>query len=226
MQDIAARAALAVENALAYYRVNEANRLKDEFLATLSHELRTPLNAILGYAQMMKAGVLAPDATANATAVITRNAEALKQIIHDVLDVSRITSGKLRLDIQPVDLHELVAHAIATVRPAADAKGFVIQSALGANLRTLPAVGSARIVWNLVSNAVIHAARRTRAGDGARRRHRRIVVGDNGQGVTRVSTACSSSSARPVAVFAQAQRLGLRLAIVRDLAGCTAARRP
>ena len=224
VQDVAARAALAVENALAYHRVNEANRLKDEFLATLSHELRTPLNAILGYAQMMKAGVLAPDATANATAVITRNAESLKQIIHDVLDVSRITSGKLRLDIQPVDLHEIVAYAVATVRPAADAKGVVLQAAFGANLPTLPADPDRlqQIVWNLVSNAVKftpaggHVQVAVRAAHGIVE----IVVSDNGQGIEPSFLPHMFERFRQAdSRFAREHGgLGLGLAIVRDLA--------
>ena len=98
-QDVAARAALAIDNALAYRRAYDANRLKDEFLATLSHELRTPLNAILGYAQMLGMGVLQGERQSHAIAVLTRNAESLRQMIDDVLDVSRITSGKIRLNV-------------------------------------------------------------------------------------------------------------------------------
>ena len=82
--------------------------MKDEFLATLSHELRTPLNAILGYAQMLSMGVLNGERQSKAVTVLTRNAEALRQIIDDVLDVSRIASGKLRLNVRPVDLEQIL----------------------------------------------------------------------------------------------------------------------
>ena len=99
-EDVAARAALAIDNAIAYRRAYEANRLKDEFLATLSHELRTPLNAILGYAQMLRMGLLNGERQSRAVTVLTRNAEGLRQIIDDVLDVSRIASGKLRLNVR------------------------------------------------------------------------------------------------------------------------------
>ena len=138
-QDIAARAALAIENALAYRRAHEANRLKDEFLATLSHELRTPLNAILGYAQMLNMGVLNGERRSKAVTVLTRNAEALRQIIDDVLDVSRITSGKLRLNVRPVELDDILKNAVATMQPAADAKGvslrLMLDSQIPAGLR-------------------------------------------------------------------------------------------
>ena len=126
-QEVASRAALAIENARAYREAYEANRLKDEFLATLSHELRTPLNAILGYAQMLGMGVLEADRQSRAIEVLTRNAEALRQMIDDVLDVSRITAGKIRLNVQPVDLVMTLGAAVATIQPAADAKGVVLQ---------------------------------------------------------------------------------------------------
>src|SRR5579864_4379185 len=114
---------MAVENARAYARANEASRLKDEFLATLSHELRTPLNAVLGYARMLRLGTMAADKTKPALAVVERNATALKQIIEDVLDVSRIVAGRMRLNVEPVDLPAILHDSCATVMPAADAKG-------------------------------------------------------------------------------------------------------
>jgi signal transduction histidine kinase len=155
-QDVAARAALAIENAFAYRRSNEANRLKDEFLATLSHELRTPLNAILGYAQMLNLGMLDGERETKAISVLTRNAEALRQIIDDVLDVSRITSGKLRLAMRSVSLGEVLKNAIATVQPAADAKGVALQLKVAGDAP--PIWGDPdrlqQVVWNLLSNAV------------------------------------------------------------------------
>jgi signal transduction histidine kinase len=155
-QGVAARAALAIDNSFAYRRAHEANRLKDEFLATLSHELRTPLNAILGYAQMLSRGVLNPDRQSRAVTVLTRNAESLKQIIDDVLDVSRIISGKLRLNVKPVDLAEIVRNAMATTQPAADAKGVALQMVI--DPAVAPVSGDPdrlqQVVWNLLSNAV------------------------------------------------------------------------
>ena len=137
-QDVAARAALAIDNAVAYRRAYEANRLKDEFLATLSHELRTPLNAILGYAQMLRMGVLDGERQSNAIKVLTRNAEGLRQIIDDVLDVSRIASGKLRLNVRPVELEQILKDAVATMQPAADAKGVSLPMTIESPLRLRP----------------------------------------------------------------------------------------
>ena len=97
--------------------------MKDEFLATLSHELRTPLNAVLGYARMLRSGVVAQEKIPHALEVLERNATSLTQIVEDVLDVSRIVSGKVRLQMQAVNLSQVVGDAVATVQPAADAKG-------------------------------------------------------------------------------------------------------
>ena len=100
----------------------DASRLKDEFLATLSHELRTPLNAILGYLRMMQAGLLTGDKQVRAIDTVLRNATSLTQIVEDVLDVSRIISGKLRIELQLVDLSQIIHDAVETMRPAAAAK--------------------------------------------------------------------------------------------------------
>src|ERR1051326_5579827 len=116
-RELATRASLAVENARAYERANEASRLKDEFLATLSHELRTPLNAVLGYARMMRTQTIAAEKAKGAWDVVERNATALKQIIEDVLDVSRIVAGRLRLTVEPIDLPAILREAAATVMP-------------------------------------------------------------------------------------------------------------
>lgn len=160
-QDVAARAALAIDNAFAYQRAHTANRLKDEFLATLSHELRTPLNAILGYAQMLNLGALQREGYARALAVITRNADALRQIIDDVLDVSRITSGKLRLAVRPVDVHDVLQNAVATIQPAADAKGVALQLTSAPNLPLISGDPDRlqQVLWNLLSNAVKFTSR-------------------------------------------------------------------
>jgi PAS domain S-box-containing protein len=134
----------------------DASRLKDEFLATLSHELRTPLNAIVGYLRMMHAGLLSGDKQKAAMDAVVRNATSLTQIVEDVLDVSRIISGKVRLEVQPVELPLIVEQAVGTIRPAADAKGLKID--LIVDPQATPVSGDPerlrQIFWNLCSNAV------------------------------------------------------------------------
>lgn len=153
---IAAWAALALDNAALYTNVQEASRLKDEFLASLSHELRTPLNAILGYARMLQSGVITPDKTQRAVDIIVRNSTSLTQIVEDVLDISRIVSGKLRLNVQLVDFPIVVRNAIDVIQPAADAKGVRIEVVV--DPQAGPVSGDPerlqQIIWNLLSNAV------------------------------------------------------------------------
>src|SRR6185436_14333212 len=107
-----------------------ASRAKDQFLATLSHELRTPLNAVVGWAHMLRSGKLDEAASARAIETIDRNARAQSQLISDILDISRIVSGKLRLNVRPVDLTPVVEAALDTVRPSAEAKGSRLQAVL------------------------------------------------------------------------------------------------
>jgi PAS domain S-box-containing protein len=154
--DIATRSALAIETAQSYQQLQNANRLKDEFLATLSHELRTPLNAVLGYARMLQSGAIANEKIPQALDVIDRNAAALAQIVEDVLDVSRIVLGKARLKMQPVDVVAVVEDAVATVKPAVDAKGLHLKCSFGHGAATVSGDHSRlqQVVWNLLSNAV------------------------------------------------------------------------
>ena len=134
-----------------------ANRLKDEFLATLSHELRTPLNAIVGYSRMLQAGMLAAgEKQTRALETVVRNAASLTQIVEDVLDVSRIVSGKLRLNVQGVELSQIVREAVETSQPAADARGIrldVIVDPQGTLVSGDPD-RLRQVLWNLCSNAV------------------------------------------------------------------------
>jgi PAS domain S-box-containing protein len=133
-----------------------ANRAKDEFLATLSHELRTPLNAIVGWTQMLLDGRMDERTNRRALEVIDRNAHLQVQLVADILDVSRIITGALRLEIQPVDLGSVIGAALDAVRPAADAKRIRIRSRLAASARLTEGDPQRlqQIVWNLLANAV------------------------------------------------------------------------
>jgi PAS domain S-box-containing protein len=136
--------------------LRESNRLKDEFLATLSHELRTPLNVILGWTQMLLAGHLAESARRQALELIDRNARAQAQLVNDLVDMSRMSTGKLRLDLEPLPLVPAVEAALESVRPAAQAKGLTIDTSLdvhGANVLA-DATRLQQVLWNLLSNAV------------------------------------------------------------------------
>ncbi|MET0752251.1 MAG: ATP-binding protein [Pyrinomonadaceae bacterium] len=134
----------------------DANRLKDEFLATVSHELRTPLNAILGWSSMLKKGMLKEENVRNAMTIIERNAKAQAEIISDILDVSRIITGKLQIESEPVELAPLIQAAVETQQPAADAKSIALKLSLDENAGLV--VGDAdrlqQVIWNLVSNAI------------------------------------------------------------------------
>ena len=133
-----------------------ANRSKDEFLATLSHELRTPLNAILGWAQLLRMGGMSDEDRAQGVETIERNARAQSQLVEDLLDLSRIIAGKLRLELGPVDLPAVIEAALDAVRPAADAKGIRVIPVIDAHAG--PVRGDAsrlqQVAWNLLSNAI------------------------------------------------------------------------
>jgi len=132
-----------------------ANRLKDEFLATLSHELRTPLNAVIGWSRMLRSGRLDQDSATHALEVIDRNAWAQKQIIEDILDVSRVITGKLQLNLTPVDLVTIVDAALDAVRPAMEAKEIKIETFIDSSLRLISGDPDRlqQVIWNVLSNA-------------------------------------------------------------------------
>ncbi|MET0626025.1 MAG: PAS domain-containing protein [Pyrinomonadaceae bacterium] len=164
-----------------------ANRLKDEFLATLSHELRTPLTAILGWASMLADGYVAEEMRADALGVIYRNAKSQAQLIDDLLDVSRIITGKLRLDTRPVELAAVVEAAVAVVRPAASAKGVQLRAVFGPGVAAVSGDSDRlqQVVCNLLSNAVKFTpdggSVQVRLGrTGA---HVEVEVSDTGQGI-------------------------------------------
>jgi signal transduction histidine kinase len=135
-----------------------AGRMKDEFLATLSHELRTPLNAILGWAQVLREMINDPAEVAHAIEIIERNARLQAQLIEDLLDMSRIISGKIRLDLKPIDPSAVADAAIETIRPAADAKRIRVEKVVSSGKRPATVVGDParlqQVLCNLLSNAV------------------------------------------------------------------------
>ena len=133
----------------------EASRAKDQFLATLSHELRTPLNTLLGYTHMMQTGTLDPGAVGKALDAMARNGQALTNLVNDVLDASRIVTGKMRLEMKTVDVGPLLRDAIETIRPAAMAKSLRLESSIQAALLVTADPDRLRqTFWNLLSNAV------------------------------------------------------------------------
>jgi signal transduction histidine kinase len=200
-----------------------ANAAKDQFLATLSHELRTPLNAILGWTQLLQMPDLDEQTRAEAIDAIDRNARAQAQLIDDLLDMSRIISGKIRINRQPVVLSQVVKSAIESVRPAAQAKNLHLERQIGDGVGIM--IGDAtrlqQVVWNLLSNAIKFTpeggrvtVRLTRERDTAR-----LLVIDTGQGIEpdflphifeRFQQADSSTTRKQTG-------LGLGLAIVRHL---------
>ena len=223
IEDLARRAATAIENARLYEAADSANRAKDEFLATLSHELRTPLTAITGWAHMLQVGKVDEQTAKLAVDTIVRSAQTQAELIDDLLDLSRVVAGTLHLTIATVDLGAIVEDALVAARPAADAKGLTLQF----EDRTPAALvrGDERrlrqVVWNLVANAV----KFTDIGGAIRivlsvqERNARLEVIDTGRGIDaaflphvwdRFRQADSSTSR-------QHGGLGLGLAVVRHL---------
>jgi PAS domain S-box-containing protein len=186
-EDLARRAALAVDNARLYRDAQEVNRLKDEFLATLSHELRTPLTAVLGWTRLLGTGQLDEATEQRALETIERNAQAQVQLIDDILDVSRIIRGKLRLNVRPAELTPVIEAAVDSVRPAAEAKGIRLQVVL--DPRAGPVSGDPdrlqQVVWNLLTNAVKFTPKDGRVQVLLARvnSHLELTVSDTGQGI-------------------------------------------
>ena len=134
---------------------DEANRLKDEFLATLSHELRTPLNTIVGYTSMVRKGMMDPVQRDKAIEVIHRNAETLTDLVGELLDTSRMVTGKVRLQVHDMDLSMLAWEAVENIRPSVAAKGLELETAIEPNLSILADRDRLRqIMWNLLTNAI------------------------------------------------------------------------
>ena len=218
----AERARLLESERAARAQLEAASRAKDEFLATVSHELRTPLTAMLAWPEVLRAGSLDPAAVAHGLDVMERNARLQAQIIDDLLEVSRIITGKLRLEARPAELAPLVGAAVESVRGATEAKGIALAAALAEGVRA--AVDPARlqqVLWNLLTNAIKFTPAKGRIDVGLERDgdHAVIRVADSGSGIRpeflphvfeRFRQADSSTTRRHGG-------LGLGLAIVRHL---------
>ena len=205
------------------HQAETANRLKDEFLATLSHELRTPLNSVLGWARLLASGKLDSTQTVHAVQAIERAGWAQSHVIEDLLDISRMVTGRLRLDVHPVDVSAAVETAVQSLRPASSAKTLRVEVSIA---RPLPPVVADRrrlqqVVSNLLSNAVKFTADGGRIDVAVRAVDSRveITVTDTGQGIApdvlpyifdRFRQA-DSSTTRPYG------GLGLGLAVVRHV---------
>jgi PAS domain S-box-containing protein len=208
VEGIAAQAAIAMDNARLYEaaqmgirerenllaseqearkQAETASRMKDDFLGLLSHELRTPLNAILGWTRMLSTGSLESDVFARAVDTIDRNAKLQARLIEDMLDVSRIISGKLRLDAQPVDLSSVINAAVDTLRPAADAKSIRVYTILdfGSGNVLGDSMRLQQVIWNMLSNAIKFTPRNgsIRVSLSRINSHVEITVVDSGDGI-------------------------------------------
>jgi signal transduction histidine kinase/CheY-like chemotaxis protein len=235
-QDFARRAAMAIDNALALREVEAsrskeqrlrsdaeiASRAKDEFLAMVSHELRTPLNAILGWAVMLRRR--SPSAESDrALAIIERNAQAQAKLIEDVLDVSRIISGKLTLSLSPTNIADAITAAMETVAPAAEAKHITIAAELATDVPPITADADRvqQVVWNLLSNAVKFSPK---GGTVSLRAYRNgsevcIEVKDTGEGIRpdALPYIFEAFQQADVSTTRRHGGLGLGLAIVKQL---------
>jgi signal transduction histidine kinase/CheY-like chemotaxis protein len=155
-QELEERQRLLVREQMARAEAESANRLKDEFLATVSHELRTPLNAIIGWSHMLREGRLDEANATRAVETIERNAQSQAQLVEDILDVSRVITGKLRLNIGPIDVASIINAAIDSVQLAANSKGIQLEVTLDPSARRVSGDAGRlqQVVWNLLSNAI------------------------------------------------------------------------
>jgi signal transduction histidine kinase len=188
LTQFAQMASIAIENAL-YAEERDANRLKEEFLATLSHELRTPLNAILGWTQLLRSGPSSEGELSHAFEVIERNVRAQSRLIEDLLDASRISSGKMRLSPRPTEFAEIVEGAVESAGPAAAAKRIKLRTEISTDVGEV--VGDPdrlqQVIWNLLSNAIKFTPPEGEVAIGARRTPDGGVivhVRDSGRGIS------------------------------------------
>jgi signal transduction histidine kinase len=222
-EELARRAALAVDNARLYREAQEANRAKDEFLANLSHELRTPMTAILGWAHLLQLEGVDEEQKALGIQTIRQSGQAQAKLIDELLDVSRIVTGKLHLNPAPLDLCQVVRAAVTAIGPAADAKRQTVT--LDMEVESLPTTGDAarlqQVFWNLLSNAVKFTppggtirvtVAQTEAATAT------VAVADTGEGIPRAFLPLVFERFKQAATVAKGRTgLGLGLAIAKDL---------
>jgi len=222
MTELARRAAVAIENSRLFRIAQDANRAKDAFLATLSHELRTPLTTILGWAHMLRLGPMSDDVMRTALETIEKSAKTQAALIDDILDLSKVVTGKLALEMAPVDLAEIAESAMETVRHAAEAKNVHVELLAQPTIVTGDATRLQQIAWNLLSNAikfsppdsVVHVEV---TGNGT---HAHLVVTDHGVGIRRDFLPHAFEAFRQAEASATRTYggLGLGLAIVKSFA--------
>ena len=201
----------------------EANRTKDEFLATMSHELRTPMTAILGWTHLLRTNSFDAEESAHALEIIERNAHVQTKLIDDLLDISRIISGKLRLEVRPVDLGAVVEAAVEATRPTAEAKAVRLQTLV--DPQAGPVSGDSdrlqQVAWNLLSNAIKFTPKGGRVQVRLERvnSHVQLVVSDSGRGISAEFLPHVFDRFRQAdgATTRVQGGLGLGLAIVRQL---------
>jgi nitrogen-specific signal transduction histidine kinase/CheY-like chemotaxis protein len=222
--EFASRASIAIENARLYRLAQEANRIKDQFLATLSHELRTPLTAILGWSRMLTLGGLDAETMRTACGTIERAARTQAALIDDLLDLSKVVTGKLALRNEPVELTGVIESAVETVRLAADTKGIRLDVAPMTDHAVITGDPTRlqQIVWNLLSNAIKFSD----SGGGVlvalerRNDTARIIIRDEGRGIAPAFLPHVFDPFRQAdgAITREHGGLGLGLAIVKYLA--------
>ena len=200
-----------------------ANRVKDDFLATISHELRTPLNAIIGWSQMLLGGKLDQDTSQRAIETIHRNAQSQNKLIGDLLDVSRIISGKLTLDRRPLDLPPIIAASLDAIRPAAEAKNISLHSEIGEHAEAILADAHRlqQVIWNLLTNAIKFTPRGGRVEVVLKRveNHVQMIFSDSGIGISPEFLPHVFDRFRQADAASTRQQggLGLGLSIVRHI---------
>jgi PAS domain S-box-containing protein len=234
---VAAQAAIAMDNARLFeaierekaivdearQRAEEANRAKDEFLAMVSHELRTPLNSMLGWTRLLRSGRLDEKAFTRGLETVERNTLSQAQLIEDLLDVSRIITGKLRLSVEPIDLEPVIQTAVDSVRPAANAKEIRLQTIVdsGAGLVSGDRERLQQIIWNLLANAIKFTPKHGKVRLQLARvdSHVEISVADTGQGIDSgfLPHVFDRFRQADAGITRKQGGLGLGLAIVRHL---------
>jgi signal transduction histidine kinase/ActR/RegA family two-component response regulator len=186
-RELADRAGTAIDNARLYRELQESNQLKDEFLGTVSHELRTPLNAVLGWTQILRRAMAGPDQSARALDAIERNARAQAQLVDDLLDTSRVVSGKLRVEFAPTDVSDIIQTAAESFGPLARGRGVTITVRTAPDL--VPVTGDAARLQQVIGNLLSNALKFTPAGGRVEIAAARvgatteIVVSDTGGGI-------------------------------------------